>query len=124
MPDRVFATAGDWAVASDGVQWSPCFRCNDRSKVYWRPVSFVRSTKDVLARCMREKGVIANMAEFFALRAARYLRCVENRSRKPRGPHPRGRADHIPISRQSRMAYGEQPGLPKSCRHRLPSPVY
>jgi hypothetical protein len=62
MADRVFAIEGDWALASDGIQWSLCYRCNDRDKVYWRPVSFVRSTKDVLARCMREKGVIADVA--------------------------------------------------------------
>lgn len=62
MTDRVFAIEGDWSVASDGIQWSLCCRCNDRGKVYWRPVSFVRSTKDILARCMREKGVTANVA--------------------------------------------------------------
>jgi hypothetical protein len=31
---------------------------------YWQPVSFVRSTKEVLARCMREKGVGAETACF------------------------------------------------------------
>jgi hypothetical protein len=29
----------------------------------WRPVSFVRSTRDILARCMREKGVPADDAD-------------------------------------------------------------
>jgi hypothetical protein len=51
--DRIFATAGDWAVGADGLQWI-LFR---RRSGGWRPVSFVRSTRDVLARCMREKGV-------------------------------------------------------------------
>jgi hypothetical protein len=62
VADRVFAIVGDWALGSDGVQWMLCRRCNDRGRVYWRPVSFVRSTRDILARCMREKGVIADMA--------------------------------------------------------------
>jgi hypothetical protein len=54
MTDRVFATSGDWGLASDGLQWMLCRRYNDRGKVCWRPVSFVRSTKDILARCMRD----------------------------------------------------------------------
>src|SRR4029077_6280796 len=62
MTDRVFAIGGDLGVASDGVQWSLCYRCNDRGRVYWRPVSFVRSSRDILARCMREKGVNADVA--------------------------------------------------------------
>jgi hypothetical protein len=59
MPDRVFATAGDWALASDGVQWM-LMRRQPNSYSGWKPVSFVRSTRDVLARCMREKGVGAH----------------------------------------------------------------
>ena len=53
MADRVFATSGDWAVASDGIQWILQRRWADGQ---WRAVSFVRSGRDVLARCMREKG--------------------------------------------------------------------
>ena len=56
MTDRVFATAGDWAVASDGVQWMLMRRRSQRLGG-WKGVSFVRSTRDILARCMREKGV-------------------------------------------------------------------
>ena len=55
MTDRVFAVAGDWALASDGVQWI----LQRRQGGQWRAVSFVRSTRDILARCMREKGVEA-----------------------------------------------------------------
>jgi hypothetical protein len=47
--DNLVTTSSDWAVASDGIQW--ILRHNGR------PVSFVHSTKDVLARCMNEKGV-------------------------------------------------------------------
>lgn len=53
MTDRVFATAGDWALASDGIQWI----LQRRYANSWRTVWFVRSTKDILARGMREKGV-------------------------------------------------------------------
>ena len=54
MADRVFASAGDWAVASDGVQWVLQRRY---AKGAWRNVAFVRSTRDILARCMRENAV-------------------------------------------------------------------
>ena len=53
MTDRVFATAGDWALASDNLQWI----LQRRYATGWRNVSFVRSTRDILERCMREKGV-------------------------------------------------------------------
>jgi hypothetical protein len=53
MTDRVFATAGDWALASDGLQWMLMRRYKGGK---WHALSFVRSTRDVLARCMREKG--------------------------------------------------------------------
>jgi hypothetical protein len=56
--DRVFATAGDWALASDGIQWM-LMRHQGKQ---WRPLSFVRSTRDILERCMREKGVDTDTA--------------------------------------------------------------
>ena len=59
MTDRVFATAGNWALASDGIQWMLMRRRSSG----WKPVSFVRSTRDILARCMREKGVGADQIE-------------------------------------------------------------
>jgi hypothetical protein len=57
MTDRVFAIEGEWALASDGIQWMLMRRKTRKSGPFWQPVSFVRSTKDILARCMREKGV-------------------------------------------------------------------
>ena len=56
MSDRIFATVGDWAVASDGLQWMLMRRRSQRLGG-WYGVSFVRSTRDILSRCMREKGV-------------------------------------------------------------------
>jgi hypothetical protein len=61
MTDRVFAIAGDWAIASDGIQWILQRRRMSGQKG-WRPVSFVRSEKVILARCMREKGVDVDTA--------------------------------------------------------------
>ena len=55
--DRVFVVAGEWAVGSDGIQWMLMRRRTRHHVPFWHPVSFVRSTKDILARCMREKGV-------------------------------------------------------------------
>lgn len=57
MTDRVFVTTGDWALASDGLQWMLMRRKHRKRGASWDPVSFVRSTRDILARCMREKGV-------------------------------------------------------------------
>ena len=50
--DKQFRASGDWALASDGLQWV----LQRRSGGQWKAVSFIHSTKDVLARCMREKG--------------------------------------------------------------------
>lgn len=57
MTDQIFATSGDWALASDGVQWMLMKRHRRPTIDTWDPISFIRSTRDVLARCMREKGV-------------------------------------------------------------------
>jgi hypothetical protein len=62
MTDRVFAIAGDWAVGADELQWI-LMRRRMGSQQGWRPVSFVRSTRDILARCMREKGVDVDTAD-------------------------------------------------------------
>lgn len=50
--DKQFKTSGRWALASDGLQWILQRQTGGR----WNALSFVRSTKNVLARCMREKG--------------------------------------------------------------------
>jgi hypothetical protein len=62
MIDRIFAEADRWALASDGVQWILMRRFDRKSGKVWDPVSFVRSGRDVLERCMREKGVEADRA--------------------------------------------------------------
>jgi hypothetical protein len=53
MTDRVFATSGNWALAADPLQWI----LQRRYGKSWRNLSFVSSSKDILARCMREKCV-------------------------------------------------------------------
>ena len=60
MTDQIFVTAGDWSVGADELQWI-LFRRKGRES--WRGVSYVRSTRDILARCMREKGTDAATAQ-------------------------------------------------------------
>jgi len=60
MTDRIFAIAGGWAVASDGIQWMLMRRQGKE----WRAVSFVRSERSILARCMAQKGVRPPTADF------------------------------------------------------------
>jgi hypothetical protein len=43
-----------WAIATDGTQWILQRRRGDR----WENLSFVRTTRDILARCMRQKGAL------------------------------------------------------------------
>jgi hypothetical protein len=62
MTDRIFKTAGNWGLASNGVQWMLMHRHPRKTGDTWDPVSFVRSIREVLARCMREKGVEADTA--------------------------------------------------------------
>jgi hypothetical protein len=64
--DRQFAVSGNWALAADRLQWILQRRGGvDRrtGKDVWINVSFVRSTRDILARCMREKGTPAEDAQ-------------------------------------------------------------
>jgi hypothetical protein len=54
--DSVIATSGDWSVNSDGLQWILRKRRSLKGEPVLVAVSFVHSTRDILARCMREKG--------------------------------------------------------------------
>jgi hypothetical protein len=56
MSDRVFAISGKWALAADKLQWMVMRRYTSGGQVKWQPVSFVASTKVILARCLREEG--------------------------------------------------------------------
>ena len=56
MPDRQFAVSGKWALAADRLQWMVQRRYMNKGQVKWQAVSFVASTRDILARCLREKG--------------------------------------------------------------------
>ena len=60
MTDQIFATGNDWALVSDGVQWV----LMRRKGPSWRAMAFVRSGKDILARCMRERCVDVAEASF------------------------------------------------------------
>jgi hypothetical protein len=56
LKERQFAVSGSWALGADELQWI-LYRQISRERGGWRGVSFVRSDRDILERCMREKGV-------------------------------------------------------------------
>jgi hypothetical protein len=56
---------GNWALATDGAQWILQYGHKSRRGTSWEGKSFVRSTKDVLERCMREYNVPADAIERF-----------------------------------------------------------
>ena len=56
MTDRQFAISGKFALAADSLQWMVQRRYMSKREVKWQSISFVASTRDVLARCLREKG--------------------------------------------------------------------
>lgn len=55
--NRVISRAKGWAVTSDGVQWMLARDYIVRGRQYYAPVAFVRSERDVLVRCMVERGL-------------------------------------------------------------------
>jgi hypothetical protein len=55
MPDRQIVIGGRFAVATDGLQWV----LQRREGKQWHAISFVRSTKAILARCLRGAGATA-----------------------------------------------------------------
>ena len=54
---RIFMihTTAHWALGADKLQWI-LYRRRSKTNGGWSPVSFVATTRDILARCMREKG--------------------------------------------------------------------
>jgi hypothetical protein len=56
MTDRIFAVSGNWALGADRLQWILYRRQSSKSHP-WIALSFVSSTREILARCMREKDV-------------------------------------------------------------------
>jgi hypothetical protein len=56
MADRQFAISGKWALAADSLQWMVQRQYLNKGQPAWRSISFVASTREILARCLREKG--------------------------------------------------------------------
>jgi hypothetical protein len=63
MSDRQFVISNKWALAADSLQWIVQRRYMNKGQPAWRSVSFVSSTKVILARCLREKGCPPEDAE-------------------------------------------------------------
>jgi len=58
MIDRIFNIEGKWALGADRLQWIVYKRAGND----WRSLSFVSSSRDILARCLSEKGCDAHTA--------------------------------------------------------------
>jgi len=63
MADRQFAISGKWALAADRLQWMVQRQYLHKGEIKWHSVSFVASTKVILARCLRENGCPPEDAE-------------------------------------------------------------
>jgi len=63
--EQQFAISGDWALGADDLQWI-LYRRRSEKRGGWEPLSFVRTSQDILARCMREKGVPEDGTSGFA----------------------------------------------------------
>jgi hypothetical protein len=44
----------NWAIASDGIQWILQKKSSDTG---WKSITFIHTQRDILERCMRDKGV-------------------------------------------------------------------
>jgi hypothetical protein len=53
-----FITSSNWGIATDGLQWI----LQRKYKGQQKSVAFVRSSRDILARVMNEKGVAPETA--------------------------------------------------------------
>ena len=60
MSDRTFRVVENFALATDGIQWIVQRSKGDN---LWRSVSFVRTYKAILARCLREAGASERITE-------------------------------------------------------------
>jgi hypothetical protein len=57
MSDRIFLRLDDkFALGADDLQWLLCRAHQRKSGMTWDPIAFVRSTKAILLRCIREAG--------------------------------------------------------------------
>ena len=58
MTDRIFLDLCDgWALGYDPNQWIVLRARKRQDQTYWNPEAFIGSTKRVLRRVLREKGV-------------------------------------------------------------------
>ena len=64
MKDVQYIIYNNWALASDGLQWI----LQRFTGSQWRNLSFVRTQRDILARCMREKEMEPDHIDYFTAR--------------------------------------------------------
>lgn len=54
---RVLTKTKGWIIGTDGVQWMLCRAYKAKGRQYYSPLIFIRTTKAILIRCMRERGM-------------------------------------------------------------------
>jgi len=58
MSDRIFLSLSEGrALGFDSNQWILHRRANRKDEWYWQPIRFVGSSKTILRRILREKGI-------------------------------------------------------------------
>jgi hypothetical protein len=65
MTERIFRKCGKWALGADAAQWILYKQVKERrnaDQIGWHGISFVSSDREILARCMVEKGCEASTA--------------------------------------------------------------
>jgi hypothetical protein len=55
--NNVFKADGIWALGADELQWILCRAKTTKEGPIWQAITFVSTTKKILAERMKEKGV-------------------------------------------------------------------
>jgi hypothetical protein len=53
----LFSLAPGWAIGADDRQWILLRRRKRQDEAYWQSISYVASTKAILLRILRDKGI-------------------------------------------------------------------
>jgi hypothetical protein len=77
--ERQIIAVDGWAVTTDGHQWILQRLRGEQ----WAGVSFVHSTRDILARCLAEKGVPPETAKQLLAAVGKTFDQKQNRSQRP-----------------------------------------
>jgi len=114
MADRQFAISGKWALAADRLQWMVQRQYLHKGEIKWHSVSFVASTKVILARCLREHQVrqqvhpSATRCPLLLKRMSSIgLSPTQSPSDRVANPHARSPMQVVPETTPRQMAHAE-----------------